>query len=64
MNGLPSLKKITIWIEDKLAFENSWKKLIDEKVTWIYPAHGKPFKRNKLEKFINQINKVKLYKLN
>lgn len=64
MNGMPSLKKITIWIEDKLAFENSWKKLIDEKVNWIYPAHGKPFKRNKLEKFINQIHKVKLYKLN
>ena len=39
MNGIPSLRKITIWIEDKNAFRNSWNILIDEKANWIYPAH-------------------------
>ena len=48
MNGLPSLKRITIWIENKNAFYNSWNILIDEKADWIFPAHGKPFRREEL----------------
>lgn len=63
MNGIPSLKKITIWIENKNTFQNSWNILIDEKVDWIYPAHGKPFIPDNLKKNINYIRKVKLYKL-
>lgn len=63
MNGMPSLKGVTIWIENKKAFQNSWNKLIDEKAEWIYPAHGKPFRREKLEKYINHISKIKLYRL-
>ena len=31
MNGIPSFKRITIWIEDKNAFQNSWNILIGEK---------------------------------
>lgn len=49
MNGVPSLRRTTIWIEDKSAFENSWKPLIDEKADWIYPAHGKPFRQDDLK---------------
>ncbi len=63
MNGLPSFKRITIWIEDKNAFQNSWNILIDEEADWIYPAHGKPFRRDNLRKYINHIPKVRLYKL-
>lgn len=63
MNGMPSLKRITIWIEDKNAFQNSWNALIDENADWIYPAHGKPFRREDLKKYINHISGIKLYKL-
>lgn len=63
MNGLPSLKRITIWIENKNAFQNSWKILLNEKADWIYPAHGKPFRREELKKYINFIPRIRLYKL-
>lgn len=64
MNGVPSFKRVTIWIEDKKDFRNSWDILIAEKADLIYPAHGKPFGSSDLEKYKNDISKVKLYKLN
>lgn len=63
MNGMPSRKKITIWIEDKNAFQNSWKLFISEKAEFMYPAHGKPFRQDKLKKYIHHIRKVKIYSL-
>ena len=63
MNGIPSIKRVTIWIEDKNAYQNSWNILTNEKADWIYPAHGKPFKREDLEKYINCIPKIRLYEL-
>lgn len=63
MNGIPSIKRVTIWIEDKSAYQNSWNILTNEKADWIYPAHGKPFKREDLEKYINCIPKIRLYEL-
>lgn len=63
MNGVPSFKRVTIWIEDKKDFQNSWEILIAEKADFIYPAHGKPFRSNDLKKYRNGISKVKLYKL-
>lgn len=63
MNGLPSRKRITIWIEDKAAFERSWELLINEKASLILPAHGKPFEDHELIKYKSSIRKVKLYKL-
>ena len=60
---LPSLKRITIWIEDKNAFQNSWDILINEKANLIYPSHGKPFSDNDLKKYKSCICRVKLYKL-
>ena len=55
MNGLPSSHKITIWVEDKAAFEQSWDVMLASDAKKIYPAHGSPFcpcqlKKNK--KFI------------
>ena len=43
MNGLPSSHKITIWVEDKAAFEESWDVMLASGVKKIYPAHGSPF---------------------
>lgn len=63
MNGVPSLHRITIWIENKKEFENSWQVLLNENVEYIYPAHGKRFKKNDLHKFKTKINKIKLYTL-
>ncbi len=63
MNGVPSFRRITIWIEDKNLFYQSWDVLIAEKAERIYPAHGKPFRRDDLIKYKRHIPKVKLYEL-
>ena len=63
MNGIPSIHRFIIWIEDTIQYENSWKILFNEDVEWIYPAHGQPFKKEDLMKYIKYISKIKLYKL-
>lgn len=63
MNGLPSLKRITIWIEDKTAFQNSWDVLLSENADILYPAHGKPFCSDDLRKYKKYIARVHLYQL-
>lgn len=63
MNGAPSFKRITIWIEDKNDFYNSWDILIAEKADFIYPAHGKPFDSCNLKKYKRYIPQIKLYTL-
>ena len=63
MNGFPSFKKITIWIENKKAFQDSWSRLIGENAEWIYPAHGKPFRPENLKKYLPFIPKTRLYRL-
>lgn len=55
MNGIPSSHRITIWVEDKAAFEKSWDDMLAYGAKKIYPAHGSSFcpcelKKNK--KFI------------
>ena len=60
MNGLPSSKRFTIWIEDTKAFEKSWETLLNEDVTMIYPAHGKPFHKKDLAKYKQYISKIHL----
>ena len=55
MNGIPSSHKITIWVENKTAFEKSWDEMLASGVKKIYPAHGSPFLLSKLagnKKFI------------
>lgn len=63
MNGFPSFGRITIWIEDKAAFQNSWNILIGENADWIYPAHGKPFIPDDLKKYACRISKIRLCEL-
>lgn len=43
MNGLPSFHKITIWVEDKTAFEKSWDVMLASGAKKVYPAHGSAF---------------------
>ena len=43
MDGIPSSHKITIWVEDKAAFEQSWDVMLASGAKKIYPAHGSPF---------------------
>lgn len=63
MNGFPSLHKITIWIENKESFSDSWKYIISVNPKRIYPSHGKPFEVSALKNNISHINKIKLYTL-
>lgn len=43
MNGFPSVKRLTIWIENTEQFERSWETLLSEDAELIYPAHGSFF---------------------
>ena len=55
MNGIPSSHKITIWVEDKVAFEKSWDEMLASSAKKIYPAHGSlfcPCELKKNKKFI------------
>ena len=63
MNGFPSMKRLIIWIENKEQFEKSWEVLLSSDAKVIYPAHGKPFSKNDLKKYIKEISKIKLYPL-
>lgn len=63
MNGIPSIKRFIIWIEDLLEFEKSWDILINSCAEVIYPAHGSTFNINDLVKYKKDISKIHLYKL-
>ena len=63
MNGLPSTKRLIIWIENTADFEESWDKLLSADAGTIYPAHGKPFSKSDLSKYKSAISKIRLRKL-
>jgi glyoxylase-like metal-dependent hydrolase (beta-lactamase superfamily II) len=63
MNGLPSSKRLIIWIENISDFEKSWEYLIATDAKTIYPAHGKPFPKSNLARYKGAISKIKLRKL-
>lgn len=63
MNGLPSRKRITIWMEDQAAFRRSWDVLLASGAEWLYPAHGRPFPVRDLERYRDQVECVRLYPL-
>lgn len=63
MNGFPSTKRVTIWVENLAQFEDSWKKMIALEPSIIYPAHGKPFPVSDLKKYLDSLDKIKLYPL-
>lgn len=58
MNGFPSHHKLSIWIEDKAAYQTSWKTLTALAPKRLYPSHGKPFAPEALvrnKRFIERI---------
>ena len=63
MNGFPSLRRTTIWVEDLEQFKQSWEKIIEMNPEMIYPAHGKPFITEDLKKYLKTLDGVKLYPL-
>ena len=63
MNGFPSLRRTTIWVEDLEQFKRSWEKIIEKNPDMICPAHGKPFKTEDLRKYMKTLERVKLYPL-
>lgn len=63
MNGLPSSKRLIIWIENVVDFEKTWEQLISTDAKTIYPAHGKPFPKVELAKYKSEISKIKLRNL-
>ena len=63
MNGFPSIKRLTIWIENMEQFKQSWDILLNEEAEMIYPAHGKPFDKNDIRKYIAEVPKVRLHSL-
>ena len=63
MNGIPSLHRITIWIEDTRDFQSSWDLLLEASDSTLYPAHGKPFPVSDLAANKHHINNINLLKL-
>ena len=63
MNGLPSSKRLIIWIENVADFEKSWDQILSTNANTIYPAHGKPFPKSDLAKYKSVIAKITLKKL-
>ena len=60
MNNFPSIKRVTIWIENLQQFKQSWQTIIATAPQTIYPAHGKPFLVSDLEKYLPALDKIKL----
>ena len=60
MNSLPSIKRVTIWIENLQQFKQSWQKIIEIAPQTIYPAHGWAFPVSDLEKYLPALDKIKL----
>ena len=63
MNDFPSVKRLIIWIEDKIDFEKSWDMFLADDANTIYPAHGRPFSKYDLAKYKKYISKIRLREL-
>lgn len=63
MNGFPSKRNVTIWLESKDDFQHSWNIIIKNKPALIYPAHGKPFHTKNLTNNLTYLEHIKLYSL-
>ena len=63
MNGIPSVKRTTIWIENLQQYRQSWERIIEKKPRMLYPAHGKPFRTTDLQRYMKTLERRKLYAL-
>jgi len=60
MNQFPSIHRNIIWIENIEEYRESWDRMILAKARYIYPSHGKPFMSADLEKYRNELERIKL----
>ncbi len=60
MNGFPSRRRTTIWIENLPQFQRSWEAIIEKSPRLIYPAHGKPFPTADLKKYRGALGRIRL----
>ena len=58
MNGLPSIKRNIIWIENLVDYKKSWDKIIESSAKEIYPSHGAPFPKKDLIKYRDYLEKM------
>ncbi len=63
MNGFPSRKRVIIWIEDLRQYKRSWEKILKTDVETLCPAHGSPFPRSDLERYLPSLDYIRLYPL-
>lgn len=63
MNGFPSMRRTIIWIEDLKQYKRSWEAILKMNPRILCPGHGKPFRTSDLEKYLNSLDRVKLYPL-
>ena len=63
MNNFPSIKRVTIWIENLQQFKHSWQTIIAAAPKTIYPAHGQSFRTSDLKKYLPALGKIKLHPL-
>ncbi|QQO10124.1 MBL fold metallo-hydrolase [Breznakiella homolactica] len=62
MNGVPSVKRKIIWIEDPDAYRDSWDKMTGSGAVTIYPGHGAPFPMKDLIKYRGSLDAITIYK--
>ena len=60
MNGIPSLHRITIWVENTRTFAESWEHILTSGASMIYPAHGNPFEPKQLERNKKRLAGIRL----
>ena len=63
MNGFPTKKRISIWIEDPTQYRRSWQTILDAAPAVLYPGHGKPFPVSDLKKYLRATESIRLYAL-
>jgi glyoxylase-like metal-dependent hydrolase (beta-lactamase superfamily II) len=60
MNGFPSSKRYTIWIENLKDYAGTWDSMIRGNAKTIYPSHGKPFPVHDLIRFRKSADAITL----
>ncbi len=60
MNGFPSVKRITIFIENLIDYAGSWDSMVRSNAKTIYPSHGRPFPVSDLIRFRKFVDGITL----
>ena len=63
MNGFPSRRRTTIWIENPEQYKRAWEDILRVHPATLYSAHGKPFPTADLKRFLLSLDRVRLFPL-